>query len=341
MEASHLLGTFSLSELQFNNNGGSFRKGWKVAATGVGSCFPPFSIACYDIYDNRMSFTSIPDLKITLGMNEYLSVDVVKMKPSLSSDKLAIVIEDVMVETNGLDSIRPNYAATLMIYIQDESTSIPLECQVTPGALHRIEGSSQLPGKQLLPGFVIEQFVLEMFDVYGNHVEEGLEVQFQLNGFSIPGLIGSKHKVDNLGRIDLGGLLKVTAGYGKQVSLSILHGDKVTFKQAFQTEKRELRISSSISLVHAPNVDTDENEVQSSDGKLMLLQNSPFFNNGNVGNLLALVKYDEGLKSELCKHGERVGKLENYLKTLNNRKTDIELYMSELQDVSLFSRFSL
>ncbi|KAG4172718.1 hypothetical protein ERO13_A11G015200v2 [Gossypium hirsutum] len=392
----------------------------------VGSCFPPFSIACYDIYDNRMSFTSIPDLKITLGMNEYLSVDVVKMKPSLSSDKLAIVIEDVMVETNGLDSIRPNYAATLMIYIQDESTSIPLECQVTPGALHRIEVSSQLPGKQLLPGFVIEQFVLEMFDVYGNHVEEGLEVQFQLNGFSIPGLIGSKHKVDNLGRIDLGGLLKVTAGYGKQVSLSILHGDKVTFKQAFQTEKRELRISSSIpehclagstlenisfevidstgdvdgtfhddekcgrfhtlvvkseshqiddsiryafkhgrcniaslplpqtegplffkafhsrytqlycdveiSLVHAPNVDTDENEVQSSDGKLMLLQNSPFFNNGNVGNLLALVKYDEGLKSELCKHGERVGKLENYLKTLNNRKTDIELYMSELQD---------
>ena len=37
-----------------------------------------------------------------------------------------------------------------------------------------------------------------MFDVYGNHVEEGLEVQFQLNGFSIPGLIGSKHKVGSL-----------------------------------------------------------------------------------------------------------------------------------------------
>ncbi|KAK8313639.1 hypothetical protein V6Z11_D01G121800 [Gossypium hirsutum] len=32
--------------------------------------------------------------------------------------------------------------ATLMIYIQDESTSIPLECQVTLGALHRIEVSS-------------------------------------------------------------------------------------------------------------------------------------------------------------------------------------------------------
>lgn len=48
-----------------------------------------------------------------------------------------------------------------------------------------------------------------------------------------------------------------------------------------------------ISLVRAPNVDTDENEVQSSDGKLMLLPNSPFFKNGNVGNLLPLVKYNE------------------------------------------------
>lgn len=101
-----------------------------------------------------------------------------------------------MVETNGLDSIRPNYAATLIIYIQDESTSIPLECQgillyinysaiksfsletnliiyfvpfffffrilVTPGALYRIEVRSQIPGKQLHPGFVIEQFVLEV-----------------------------------------------------------------------------------------------------------------------------------------------------------------------------------
>lgn len=37
-----------------------------------------------------------------------------------------------------------------------------------------------------------------MFDVYGNHVEEGLEVQFQLDGFSILGLIGSNYKVGSL-----------------------------------------------------------------------------------------------------------------------------------------------
>ncbi|XP_039056960.1 structural maintenance of chromosomes flexible hinge domain-containing protein GMI1-like isoform X2 [Hibiscus syriacus] len=212
----------------------------------VGSCFPPLSLACYDIYDNQMSFTSFPSLKVKLSMNEDLCIDVVKMKPSLSSDNLVFIVKDIVIECYELDSIRPNYAATLMIYIQDESTPVSVGCQVTPGDLHSIKVCSQLPRKQLLPGFVVEQFLLEVFDVYGNHVEEGFEVQFQLNGFSIQGQIGSSFKVDNHGCIDLGGLLKVTTGYGKQACLSVLHDDKVIFKQDFQTEKRELRISSSV-----------------------------------------------------------------------------------------------
>ncbi|GMJ14975.1 GAMMA-IRRADIATION AND MITOMYCIN C INDUCED 1 [Hibiscus trionum] len=212
----------------------------------VGSYFPPLSIACYDVYDNQMSFTSIPSLKIKLIMNEDLCIDVVKMKTSLSSDKSVLLIKDVVIESNELDSIRPNYAATLILYFKDESTSVSVDCHVTPGALHSIKLCSQLPGKQLLPGFVIEQFLLEVFDVYGNHVEEGLEVQFQLDGFRIQGQMGSRFKVDNHGCIDLGGLLKVTTGYAKQACLSVSHNDEVIFKQAFQTEKRELRMSSSV-----------------------------------------------------------------------------------------------
>ncbi|KAK9036637.1 hypothetical protein V6N11_078631 [Hibiscus sabdariffa] len=218
----------------------------------AGSYFPPLSIACYDIYDNQMPFTSIPSLKVKLIMNEDLCIDVVKMKPSLSSDNSVLIIKDVVIESNELDSIRPNYAATLIIYIKDESTSVSVECHVTPGAPHSINVRSQLPGKQLLPGFVVEQFLLEVFDVYGNHVEEGLEVQFQLDGFSIQGLMGSRFKVDNHGCIDLGGLLKVTTGYAKQACLSVLHDDEIIFKQAFQTEKRELRISSSVSKLFDP-----------------------------------------------------------------------------------------
>ncbi|XP_039057676.1 structural maintenance of chromosomes flexible hinge domain-containing protein GMI1-like [Hibiscus syriacus] len=127
----------------------------------VGSCFPPLSIACYDVYDNQMSFTSFPSLKIKLIMNEDLCIDVVKMKPSLSSDNSVFIIKDVVIESNELDSIRPNYAATLMIYIQDESRSVSVECHVTPGDLHSIKVCSQLPRKQLLPGFVVEFFLGE------------------------------------------------------------------------------------------------------------------------------------------------------------------------------------
>ncbi|XVF53392.1 hypothetical protein PTKIN_Ptkin05aG0095700 [Pterospermum kingtungense] len=212
----------------------------------VGSCFPPFSIACYDIYDNQMPFTTIPNFKIRLIMNEVFSVDVTKMKSSLSSDNLVLNIEDVIIECSELDSIRPHYAATLMIYLQDKSATISVKCHVIPGALHRIEACSQLIGSQLLPGSVIEQFVLEMFDAYGNHVAEGLEVQFHLDGFSIQGQICSKYKADDHGCIDLGGLLKVTAGYGKPVFLCVLHDDEVAFKQAFLTENRELRITSRV-----------------------------------------------------------------------------------------------
>ncbi|XP_022737248.1 protein DEFECTIVE IN MERISTEM SILENCING 3-like [Durio zibethinus] len=35
----------------------------------------------------------------------------------------------------------------------------------------------------------------QMFDAYGNHVVEGLKIQFHLDGFSIQGQIGSKYKV--------------------------------------------------------------------------------------------------------------------------------------------------
>ena len=41
------------------------------------------------------------------------------------------MLQDVMIESNELDSIRPHYEATLMIYLQDESVSISVKCQGT------------------------------------------------------------------------------------------------------------------------------------------------------------------------------------------------------------------
>ncbi|XP_062114801.1 structural maintenance of chromosomes flexible hinge domain-containing protein GMI1-like [Humulus lupulus] len=88
---------------------------------------------------------------------------------------------------------------------------------------------------------------LHMFDAYGNHVVGGLEVQLDVEGFEMLDQLGPRHKVDHHGRVDLSGLLKVTAGYGENASLSVSSGNKVFFKQEFQIEKRELRIASKVS----------------------------------------------------------------------------------------------
>ncbi|EOY23522.1 Gamma-irradiation and mitomycin c induced 1-like protein [Theobroma cacao] len=80
---------------------------------------------------------------------EGLPVDVTKMKPFLSSDNLVykptnmevifyasalpfwlfLMLQDVMIESNEMGSMWPHYAATLMIYLNDESVSISVECQ--------------------------------------------------------------------------------------------------------------------------------------------------------------------------------------------------------------------
>ncbi|XP_039057677.1 structural maintenance of chromosomes flexible hinge domain-containing protein GMI1-like [Hibiscus syriacus] len=44
---------------------------------------------------------------------------------------------------------------------------------------------------------------------------------------------------------------------------------------------------------HAPKVENSEVESHTSGGKVLFLQNSPFVNNDNVGNLLSIVKYDK------------------------------------------------
>nr|POE97134.1 kinesin-like protein kin-14h [Quercus suber] len=92
-------------------------------------------------------------------------------------------------------------------------------------------------------------FANEMFDAYGNHVSKGLEVQLDVDGFHMldqTDQIGRKRKVDDNGCIDLGGLLKVIAGFGSKASLSVLSGHEVVFKQELQIENRELRIASRV-----------------------------------------------------------------------------------------------
>lgn len=212
----------------------------------VGSCFRPFHLACFDIYDNRIPFTSTPELIIKLLVTEGAYVHIEKMKTRLSPDKFTLKIEDVLVESNNLDKIQPSYEATLVICSQDKFFSLSIPCQVTPGSVQLVKALPPTWENQLIPGCMVKKLIFEMFDAYGNHISQGLEVQLEMEGLHLQDRIGLKRKVDYNGCMDLGGLLKVTAGYGSKISLSVLCGHEVVFKQEYQTEKREMRISSNV-----------------------------------------------------------------------------------------------
>ncbi|XP_059434267.1 structural maintenance of chromosomes flexible hinge domain-containing protein GMI1 [Corylus avellana] len=213
----------------------------------VGSCFPPLYLACYDTYDNRIPFKSTPEVMIKLESTKGVLFHVGKRKTGFSSNKFTLEIKDLLIECNELDKIRPSYKATLVICSQDELFSVSIPCQVTPGSLQLVKAQPPIFEKnQLLPGCVAKEFILEMFDACGNHVSQGSEVQLEVEGLHILDQIVSKRRVDNSGCINLGGLLKVTAGYGSKVSLSVLSGHEVLFKKEFQTEERELRLASRV-----------------------------------------------------------------------------------------------
>ncbi|KAI4307104.1 hypothetical protein L6164_030326 [Bauhinia variegata] len=214
----------------------------------VGSTFPFIAIACYDIFGNRMPFESPPKVvvKLLAAESESLVIKVDRMNISLSTNKLTLRIKDLLVESTDLDKIRPNYGATLVIASSDEIFSVLIPCQVSPGLPWRVEVQPLIPTDELIPGYVFNELTLELFDTYGNHVSEGLEVTLSVVGFIIQDHVKLTRKVDDNGRIDLSGVLKVTAGYGLKASLSILFEDEIIFKQEFTTVRRELKITSKV-----------------------------------------------------------------------------------------------
>ncbi|THG10123.1 hypothetical protein TEA_027988 [Camellia sinensis var. sinensis] len=127
----------------------------------VGSCFPPFSIACYDIYGNRTAFASVPEVMIKILSGGGVIANVHGMTLDLSSDKLTLKIKNTLIESNELDKIRPNYEATLVVSPQDELFIVSIPCQVVPGSLQRITTQPRNLDKQLLPGHAVKELVLE------------------------------------------------------------------------------------------------------------------------------------------------------------------------------------
>ncbi|KAJ0248647.1 hypothetical protein HA466_0157180 [Hirschfeldia incana] len=213
----------------------------KTMNVRVGSSLPPLSIYCYDEYRNPIPFTSVPSLEVKLKASPGFEVPIYKIEANLI-DWGVLELKNMLVETDRLDQIRPDYNATLEICSKDDPFSTSYRFNVEPGPLKSVVENNPQALENLLPDSTVENYILEMFDGYNNHVEEGTDVSFCMNGFCILDSRGLDQKVDSDGCIDLSGILKVTAGYGNPVSLAIMSGKKEIFKKESQVEMRELRL---------------------------------------------------------------------------------------------------
>ncbi|KAL1532041.1 structural maintenance of chromosomes flexible hinge domain-containing protein GMI1-like isoform X1 [Salvia divinorum] len=215
----------------------------------VGSCCKTLSVVCLDEHKKHIRFKSVPNLVIKFTSNGRNLAQDCRKKVEITPDKLTMKIKDISISSSELDHIRPNYEARLHISTADKAFSVALPCRVIPAPPKKITVHPTELRKQLLPGQIIEELALEVFDEYGNHLKENELILLRLHGLSIQDGSGitrgrvmeSKKKVDANGHVDLSNLLKVSTGYGKRVMLSVMSKDEVIFEQRFQTEVRELR----------------------------------------------------------------------------------------------------
>ncbi|CAL9180289.1 unnamed protein product [Musa hybrid cultivar] len=223
----------------------------QLLSTRVGSYISYLSVVCLDRYSNQIPFSSIPEATIKIFVEECMLLHVDKMKMILSSDQLLLELKDILIESSKLDMIQPSYEAVLAICSQDGLFSAEIPCKVMPGTLSSVRLQTSLQeGEYLVPEEVIEELVLEMFDAYGNHIEEGVEVFIHTDGFSFQDHLGYIRKVNCKGCIDLSGLLTVSASFGSYAHLSVSYDKEIVYKKKFQVAKRELRAVSGVSGIH-------------------------------------------------------------------------------------------
>ncbi|XP_020875877.1 uncharacterized protein LOC9310249 [Arabidopsis lyrata subsp. lyrata] len=148
----------------------------------------------------------------------------------------------MLVETDKLDNIRPDYEATLEICSKDEPFSVLVACKVNPRPLKHVVEMYPESLEYLLPGSTVQNYILEVFDGYNNHVAEGTNVLICIEGYCIKDPMGFNRKVNSCGCVDLSGILQVTASYGKSISLSVMYGIDEIFKKESLIERRELML---------------------------------------------------------------------------------------------------
>uniref|UniRef100_A0ACD6AIA4 Uncharacterized protein n=1 Tax=Avena sativa TaxID=4498 RepID=A0ACD6AIA4_AVESA len=195
-----------------------------------------------DSYGNGIPFLDIHKAVITILDGDDILAQVEDITVELSSDSLTLNIRDFLFKTSKLDIIRPKYEAMLKISLSDNESSHLCPCKVMPGLPSTINMDISLAWeKNLTPGEVIDDVLLEVFDHCGNHVEEGTELVVRIVGLSFVDKHGPIRKVNSEGFVDLRGLLRVTNGFGSQACLGIFHHAKEIFARTFQIATRNLK----------------------------------------------------------------------------------------------------
>ncbi|XP_020260152.1 uncharacterized protein LOC109836607 isoform X1 [Asparagus officinalis] len=235
----------SIVEWKLYDKGGPL--GDKSVPIRVGSHVSYLSVTCLDQFMNSIPFSSLPIVKIKVSTKDFLLANIDKMKIAVSSNQLFVEITDMLFESSKLDVIRPCYEAALGVYSLEDVLIVEVPCRAMPGppSSIKMQCSSEVE-KHLSPGTVIKEFVLEVLDACGNHIEEGVEIPVQVDGLCFQDYLGSIRKVSDQGNINLSGLLKVTAGYGSRVHVLVSVGGKVIFEKMFRVMKRELRVISKV-----------------------------------------------------------------------------------------------
>ncbi|XP_026437890.1 structural maintenance of chromosomes flexible hinge domain-containing protein GMI1-like [Papaver somniferum] len=243
------------SLVKSRNNASQWRLSDEISLSScnlrVGSYFPPLFIECYDEHDNHIQFPSIPELEVAVTSRSCrqgtMIIHVDNPKVKFINKRMVLQVSDILIEGGDLDKIRPEYEASLGISCShDKLLSVTIPFTVHPGSLHHVEAFIPDLGKELLPGDVIEKVLLEMYDSYGNHVQEGIEVILNVKGFCFQDNAGPKRKVDAEGSIILNGILKVTGSYGETALFSVEHEEQLLFEKEVQIGRRELRLLSTL-----------------------------------------------------------------------------------------------
>nr|XP_018675545.1 PREDICTED: uncharacterized protein LOC103968942 isoform X3 [Musa acuminata subsp. malaccensis] len=309
----------------------------QLLSTRVGSYISYLSVVCLDRYSNQIPFSSIPEATIKIFVEECMLLHVDKMKMILSSDQLLLELKDILIESSKLDMIQPSYEAVLAICSQDGLFSAEIPCKVMPGTLSSVRLQTSLQeGEYLVPEEVIEELVLEMFDAYGNHIEEGVEVFIHTDGFSFQDHLGYIRKVNCKGCIDLSGLLTVSASFGSYVHLSVSYDKEIVYKKKFQVAQRELRAVSGVNVLEASKLElfaATESYGTFQSQVLDHMDSSKCLSHQKDLLVKYISHHTQILDEKITEVGLKIGEHERKLKTLNDQKIQVE---QDIHDLRVF-----